>query len=384
LGETIRIRKTTHELLFIPAAEWVRRLAQETAAFKVEKVSEAKRVRDDKRGTVWDYDITITIPNQAAPRRVHLLVETRTQLTPQLALAAVQRMKLLAQDGQPLLCVPYIPPRVAEICREQQVSYLDGAGNCRLAVPGLFVYVSGRPSRPTPIKAAVDPFSPKSSRIVRAVLTDPDNGWQVQELAEKADVSIGLVSKVKKTLLEDAYLEERDRRLYVRDPASLLNEWASRYRPRVRPVHLFAIPRPLEVEERIAGWCAEDGTAYALTQLSAAWRYSPMVRYDKSVAYIDSGITAEGKLSLLLEHLDAREVDTGANCTLWITDDPAVFADAREFDVTVVSPLQLYLDLKILPGRGEEAAQEILEKELRGLLPASRRERDRASGGKNE
>ncbi|MGL4423105.1 MAG: type IV toxin-antitoxin system AbiEi family antitoxin, partial [Gemmataceae bacterium] len=107
----------------------------------------------------------------------------------------------------------------------------------------------------------------------------------------------------------------------------------------------------------------------ALTQLAAAWRYSPMVRYEKSVAYIDRKLETGNKLKSLLENLDAKEVDSGANVMLWRTDDPAVFTDSKEFDgVNAVSPLQLYLDLMALSGRGEDAAQEIFEKELRPIL----------------
>jgi hypothetical protein len=109
-----------------------------------------------------------------------------------------------------------------------------------------------------------------------------------------------------------------------------------------------------------------------------------MVRYDKSVFYIDKKILSGGNLMLLLKHVDAKEVDTGANCTLWITNDPAVFIDAREVDgVQVVSPLQLYLDLKILPGRGADAAQEILERELHALShPTSVQKNEEPPGGK--
>ena len=50
----------------------------------------------------------------------------------------------------------------------------------------------------------------------------------------------------------------------------------------------------------------------------------------------------------------------------------AVFTDSKEFDgVTVVSPLQLYLDLMALSGRGKDAAEEVFERELRPLLAAS-------------
>lgn len=183
-------------------------------------------------------------------------------------------------------------------------------------------------------------------------------------------------------LLEEAYLEERDRLLYLRDPGKLLQGWAAQYRPHVKRLQLFAIARPAETETRLAEWCRTNGITYALTQLSAAWRYSPFVRYDKSLVYIDKKVESGTNLKSLLSHIDAREVDTGANCTLWITDDPAVFSDSREVDgVKVVSPLQLYLDLKVLAGRGEDAAQEILEKELHTLLPDSRHKSEQSHGG---
>jgi len=243
-------------------------------------------------------------------------------------------------------------------------------GNCWIAAPGLFVNVAGRPNRST-LSKAVDPFSKKSSRIVRTLLTYPQQGWQVQQLAQQADVSLGLVSKAKTALVEDAYLEERDRLLFVRDGVKLLQGWSAEYGPHVKRVQLFAIPRPNEIEKLLAEWCRTNEVTYALTEFAAAWRYSPMIRYDKSVASIDRKLETGNKLKSLLEHLDAKEVETGANCILWITDDPAVFQDSKEFDGAMVgSPLQLYLDLMALPGRGKDAAEEIFERELRPLLAA--------------
>jgi len=370
-------RKTIDEAFFISAADWVRRVGRETGGFEVVSVAEGKSAR---RETEWDSIIALSVPPDN--RHVELFVQTRPQLTPQAALAVFQKLRWVPPNGLLMVCTPYISPRVGELCRERNVSYLDGVGNCRIAAPGLFIHVSGRPNRRSSIKAAVDPFSRKSSRIVRTILTHPDKAWQVQQLAQEAGVSLGLVSKVKNSLLEEAYLEERERLLYLRDPGKLLQGWAAQYRPHVKRLQLFAMSRPSETEARIADWCRANGITYALTQLSAAWRYSPMVRYDKSVVYIDKKIESEANLTALLGHLDARVVDTGVNCTLWLTDDPAVFTDAKEVDgVRIVSPLQLYLDLKLLAGRGEDAAQEILEKELHPLLPDSRRESEQSLGG---
>lgn len=368
IGEIMKKVKAAQEQAFVPAAEWVRRLAEETTAFVIVKSVEGKTKRADQRTLDWDQVITLSVkPDE---RRVDLIVQTRQHLLPNTVLGLFQKLKEDCPDGTILLCAPYISPRVAEMCREQNVGYLDGVGNCWIAAPGLFVHIAGRPNRPT-VSKAVDPFSKKSSRIVRTLLTHPQKGWQVQQLAQQADVSLGLVSKAKTALVEDAYLEERDRLLFVRDGVKLLRGWSAVYRPNVKRVQLFAIPRPNEIEKRLAEWCRTNKATYALTQLAAAWRYSPMVRYDKSVVYIDRKLETGNKLKSLLEHLDAREVETGANCILWITDDPAVFTDSKEFDgAKVVSPLQLYLDLMALSGRGKDAAEEVFERELRPLLAA--------------
>lgn len=360
--------KPNQDRASVAVAEWVRRLAEETAAFEIVNAVDGEAKRADQRKLEWDQVITISVkPDQ---RRVDLVVQARQHLLPNTVLGLFQKLKGDRPEGVFLLCAPYISPRVAEMCREQKVSYLDGVGNCWIVAPGLFVHVTGRPNRPT-VSKAVDPFSKKSSRVVRTLLTHPQKGWQVQQLAQQADVSLGLVSKAKTALIEDAYLEERDRLLFVRDAVKLLQGWSAEYRPHVKRVQLFAIPRPNEIEKRLAEWCRTNKVTYALTQLAAAWRYSPMVRYDKSVAYFDRKLETGNKLISLLEHLDAKEVETGANCILWITDDPAVFTDSKEIDgLKVVSPLQLYLDLMALSGRGKDAAEEVFEKELRPLLAA--------------
>ncbi|MFM7059374.1 MAG: type IV toxin-antitoxin system AbiEi family antitoxin [Planctomycetota bacterium] len=362
--------KTEQEMASVPAAELVRRLAKETTAFEIVNAVEEKAKRADQRKVRWDQVITLSVkPDQ---RQVDLLVQTRQHLSPNTLPGLFQKLNGDRPEGAILLCAPYISLRVAEMCREQNVSYLDGVGNCWIVAPGLFVHIAGRPNRPT-VSKAVDPFSRKSSRIVRTLLTHPNKGWQVQQLAQQADVSLGLVSKAKTALVEDAYLEERDRLLFVRDAVKLLQGWSAAYRPHVKRVQLFAISPPNEIEKRLAEWFRTNKVAFALTQLAAAWRFSPMVRYDKSVTYIDSELETGNKLKSLLEHLDAKEVETGANCILWITDDPAVFTDSKEIDgVKVVSPLQLYLDLMALSGRGKDAAEEVFDRELRPLFAAGK------------
>jgi hypothetical protein len=56
-------------------------------------------------------------------------------------------------------------------------------------------------------------------------------------------------------------------------------------------------------------------------------------------------------------------VPSGANVTLLVPYDSGVFYGARAYDdISVVSPVQLYLDLVSYKGRGEEAAQFLFER----------------------
>ena len=64
--------------------------------------------------------------------------------------------------------------------------------------------------------------------------------------------------------------------------------------------------------------------------------------------------------------LDLRRVPSGANVSLWIPRDQGVFYGLRDLEgIRTVSPVQIYLDLRALGGRGEDAARFLLDTNLR-------------------
>jgi hypothetical protein len=71
--------------------------------------------------------------------------------------------------------------------------------------------------------------------------------------------------------------------------------------------------------------------------------------------------------------MEAKPVDTGANLFLYPTRDESVFYGMRTLSgMNVVSPIQLYLDLVQAAGRGEDAADEIMAKEIKPLFERSK------------
>jgi len=333
--------------------EWFTSLARRTGAFCV-----IDRQRSTNAGFDWAFELRLT----EGETPIEVLVEAKQRVTPREFLGFVNQLDRTGRKGTLVLCSPTISPRIAELCRETGIGYLDAAGNCHVQVPGLFIHIEGQPNPYRSRRKAVDPFAMKSSRIARVLLSDVKRGWQVQELAREADMSLGLTSRIKRALLDEAFVELRDGLLFVREPEPLLDAWRNAYQLPERQ-SFYVMDKNQNVESRIAAWSADCGVRYALTAYSGAWRLAPMVRHNMSTIYVEA--LEQTDLAPLIAEVGATAVDSGANLSIWLPHDEYTFYGAQlTKGLTLVSALQMYLDLSQLPGRGEEAAQEIFEKEL--------------------
>jgi hypothetical protein len=245
----------------------------------------------------------------------------------------------------------------------------------------------GYKSSARPPKGIVDLFSPKSSRIVRAMLAQPAKGWQVRELATHPDieVSVGLAAKVKQTLIEESYAIEHERQLYLRDPVGLLDNWTKNYSGPAEQMPMFFRGNTEEAEQAVAQWCQDNDIAFALGSLSAAWRLAPEVRYNVAVVYVeDHGFNRE-MFSKLESYQGGKPVETGANLLLWRPFDRSVLIGIQRESgngLPITSAIQTYLDLKRLGGRGEEAATALYERTIAKLLKEATRRVEEMRHGK--
>ncbi|MCE9631989.1 MAG: hypothetical protein K8S94_14900 [Planctomycetia bacterium] len=303
----------------------------------------------------------------------------RRRVTPQIAGNVLDSLAE-SISGEPEACAvlyaPVISPRVAELARERGVSFIDGAGNGRISAPAsaLFIERSGRMDPgPRRVQRSSDPFAPRSSRIIRAMLHEPARAWQMAELADHPDVgvSIGLVAKVKSWLISEGYAASPQRRLVLTRPADLLDAWATRFTGTAQQTGLYLRGDPAEVEEVVAAWCAREGVRYALARLSAAWRLVPDIRHSIATLYAEApNSDHRGLIDSLRKAFGAAEVDSGANLLLLEPFDPSVFVRAAGVPAVCTSPLQTYLDLKPTKGRGAEAAEIIFDRHIRASFGA--------------
>jgi len=342
----------------------------------------AVRTESEVSAAETQIDLLVTAESQAGVE-YRFAVEERQSITPRAAGPLFDRMATLAPDFIPLLFCPAISPRVAELAQKAGVSWCDSAGNCRIQKlsPPLLIVRDGRePVRSERSKLA-DPFSPKSSRIVRVLLSELNRTWSVHELAEHKDaqVSTGLVSKVRQSLVQDAYISIGIRGTSVRDADGLLKAWGDHYRGPVSRQFYFALGEPDDIERRLFDWCRRNGLTITLSGFSAAWKLAPMVRTPVVTAYIEPMQSLATLSDQLTDETGITPVETGANLILWEPYDTSVFADRRfseDTQLSWTSPVQTWLDLVQMKGRGQEAADEVYAQLLKSHFDQTPAEED--------
>ena len=344
-------------------------------------------VKSCVRPTDAAIDLAMEVVSSSA--RFQFAVQAKSRVTPQTALSLCHQFKGSPKRAIPVIFAPTISPRVAEILRDQGVGYADRAGNCWLHSPldHLLIERQGFRGERQATPAAADPFSTKSSRIVRALLSQPQKGWRVRELADDSQVrvSAGLVVKVKRALVEEGYAVERERRLYLHEPIELLKAWSQEYSGPMAVTRLYFRRDAAAAEQAVSQWCRANSLPYALAGFSAAWRLAPEVRYSVAAVYVEDAGFDPRLVAQLTAAYGGKLVDTGPNLLLWRPFDQSVFAGAvkvGESEQQVTSALQTYLDLHYQGGRGEDAAKAVLEKHLdRELRAAVKQEGSRSNGG---
>ena len=294
----------------------------------------------------------------------YLIVEVKASGQPRVvrnAINQLDRYRSQWPDSYGVIFAPYISERTAEICRDEGVGYLDLAGNCYLNFQTVFIQKVGLPN-PVPARRELRSlYSPKSTRVLRVLLANARQSWRYQRLAREANVSLGQVANVLRILRDREWLTDEDDGVRLAAPAEVLTEWAASYNFRKNvATDYYSLESPAEIEQTLGSVLNDRGIRYALTGFSGAARISPAVRYQRVMAFV------EAMPEDVLERLKLKPVDSGANVTILNPYDEGVFYGAATVDdLQVVHPIQLYLDLRNFKGRGEEAADTILEEVIK-------------------
>lgn len=341
-------------------------------------------IRKETRGENTPDFIMELFGNKNNPARL-LMVETRNSGEPRLAREAANSLLVKMQNWShafPLFIAPYISEDAAELCTEKNINYMDLAGNCRIALDNLFINTRGNPNPYKSRRRLKSLARPKTARILRVLLSHPKRRWQTQELAREAGVSVGLVSNVKKILKDREWIDGKKQKIILTRPRELLSQWLAEAAPTDRVYNFAADMDFIGAENAVIGYCLENGIQCAFTGLTGAVQLASGIDYYRRVqAHIYGDFDFTGK------EFGFEKTDSGsANVTLIRPVDAGVFYGTRQVQpaarlrycrpsektvktiekeirvpMHIVSPLQIYFDLKVTLREGPNEADKVLK-----------------------
>lgn len=281
-------------------------------------------------------------------------VETKRAIPgPQLDQVVAQ---LAEANALPLVATPYLSPTLRGSLADRGISYADSTGNVRLVAdkPGLFVERAGAPKDPWASDETLRSLRGRGAgRAIRA-LVDFCPPYGVRDLAQRAGVPLGSLSRVLELLAREG-LVSRDKGGGVADIdwQGTIRRWAQDYDfVRSNQTATFLEPRGLDA---LGSKLFDAKWIYAATGALGAQQFAAIAPARQAAIYVDD-------IARAAERLRLRPTDAGANVVLAEPYDPVAFDRSTVRDeLRVVAASQLAVDLLTGPGRDPSEGNELLD-----------------------
>lgn len=275
-----------------------------------------------------------------------------------------QHLRQFASEVIPIIAVPFMGQAGRDLCKERGVSWLDLSGNAHIVAPGLRIHVAGHSNKFKQVGRPKNLFAPKSSRVIRQLLLEPDHRFSQRELATKTNVDEGLVSRLVRELEHEEFvMRDESGAIKPRDPNLLLDAWHEAYSfQKHQIIEGFIAERSSDaVLQGLSRTLKTSGMVYVATGLAGAWLLTHFASFRIVTFYLMSRPSHE-----FLQKLRFKQQDRGGNVWLVVPNDEGVFnGSAQQNGVNCAHPLQVYLDLKGHPERAKEAAEVVRKEFLR-------------------
>lgn len=254
------------------------------------------------------------------------------------------------------------------ILEEEGVAVIDGLGNMRVELPGMFLWTEGRRLAARAVGPAGQPPARLTGRAgvaTQALLIDPRRGWRVNDLAAEARISPALAHRVLARLERERLVAAEGagphRVRHVTNPTALLDLWAEEVHDRkVKEIRAFRLTRTPRDQAGAVGMALDEARIdHALTGAAAAAHLAPFIT---AIPITDVWLTETTPLEVAVNAAGAEQVTEGHNLLLrHSVGDEALAFRKRVDGIWLANPFRIYLDLRHDPRRGREQAERLRE-----------------------
>lgn len=287
--------------------------------------------------------------------------------------------KNIAPESYPIIISSFLSDESIKIFECARVGCADLSGNIFFSFESIFVSNICRDigsEKPSSTPGSI--YSAKASRGLRKILLNPfkKGGYFVKDIAniEGLKISTGLASIIKQELLSEGLIEVYKKSFFINDPEKILKTWSEKYSYKNNKVHYFDIPGALLTPSHIQDYTDWHHDRYALTLFSGASRILGTDEYKNEEGDKVIFFYLDGDVSALAEEFGLVKMTRpkAGKATLVVLEpyDEGVFLDSREIkdgkgaSITLVSPIQLYLDLNSHKD-GKEIAKKLLNEKIK-------------------
>ncbi|HMQ11017.1 MAG TPA: type IV toxin-antitoxin system AbiEi family antitoxin [Oligoflexia bacterium] len=207
-------------------------------------------------------------------------------------------------------------------------------------------------------------FADKASLVLRHLLRYPEKPWVISEIVESLGLSQGLVAKVILELRQQGFLKGEARgpkaSSKLRHAEELLDQWTKQYQFNKNHTMAFYSSDKNILKILKNTLSPSKSVSYALTLHTGANFMTHYVRDQNVYAYLPAE-NFDNQVEELRKQLNLLELKQGGNVFFikpWYRN--SIFYNAQKIKgYSVVSNLQLYLDLFNYPDRGNEQALQL-------------------------
>lgn len=299
---------------------------------------------------------------------VLFLIESKTSGTPYAVKRAIEQLEVHCQawtaSSVPIIATHALSRNSRELLQQHHIGYWDTGGSIYVDLPWALYWID-RPIPPAPERILHNPYRGSAAEVLHALLIEPGTAWHISTLADRAQVSVSTAHQVCSFLEEQLWMEKEGRgpraTRILREPAALLDAWADAHSLAIyapQRFHRWA-PNPLLLHEAVTNALQGGGIQHALTLSSGADLVAPHGTETDHV-WLLVPATQSARLDKAAEAANLRRVEDGENVTILVTRERSPLLFWREVgSFSVVSDIQLYLDLWAWPRRGKEQARHL-------------------------
>ena len=215
-------------------------------------------------------------------------------------------------------------------------------------------------------------FADKASLVLRKILQNPERRWVVRDFTGPGGVSLGMSQEVLEAMEKKGYIERikkgRDSYTILTNKEQLISDWLKEYHFNLNTIDTY-YSSDKNILNKFKKVLKEN--QYALTLHTGANLMTSFVKTEEIFIYMNLNDWKKDILDIR-QKLDLKELVRGGNIHLIHSFyKNSVFFNAQKIKgYTVVSNLQLYLDLYNFQPRGREQAEylkNLLEEKGRNL-----------------